>query len=54
MFSLSFEAKAKHNAWLQAKGTSQADARSKYIAYSKEMTTKYGTNWFENIIILNT
>jgi len=38
----SFEAKAKHKAWTEAKGNTQEQARAKYIAYTQQMIAKYG------------
>ena len=46
-----FKGKAKHNAWTQAKGNSQEQARAKYIALSKELANKKENKWSQTIIL---
>merc|ERR1711997_386886 len=39
---LDFKGKAKWDAWSGKKGTSQDDAKTKYVEYANEMVTKHG------------
>merc|ERR1711934_114344 len=39
---LDFKGKAKWDAWSGKKGTSQEDAKTKYVEYANEMVTKHG------------